>query len=108
MVKIIVSVWEKVPVPLQRWLKGAEVAVVTGVVMFLATVPFADFTTKAGITKFWVSIGGVAGGCMRLYMAQSPLQNVIKEVTAEKTVQAGGVSVQEKVTETTSGPSPTV
>lgn len=104
MVKVIVTTWNKIPAPMQRWIKGAEVAVLTGVVTAIVTAPAADFSSKTSITKFAAYIAVAAGGCMRLYMAQSPLQNVIKQVSAEKTVSAGGVSVKQTLSETTSGP----
>ena len=106
MIKAIVAMWNKIPQPVQRWLKGAEVAVVTGVVSALFAAPAADFTTKSGIAKYAATIGAVAAGCLRLYLAQSPIQNVISEVKTSETLKAGAVTLEHSTSETTSGPTP--
>ena len=77
--KTIISYWQKVPAPVRTWLKGLEVFVLMGVVTSLMAAPFADFTTKGGIAKFAGIVAATAGGCVRLYLIQSPVQNVIQE-----------------------------
>ena len=106
MIKYIVALWNKIPPPVQRWLHGAEVTVVIGVVSAVTAAPMADFSSKAGIAKYIASIGAVAAGCLRLYLAQSPIQNVISEVKTSDTLQAGAVTLEHSTSETTSGPTP--
>lgn len=75
---IIITTWNKIPAPAQKWLQGAEVAVLTGLsAAAVSLLTGADFTTKAGITRFAVEVVGTAGACLRLYMAQSPIQKVM-------------------------------
>jgi hypothetical protein len=103
----IKSLWSKIPAGVQKWLKGAEVAIVSGVVSSLVAGPNADFSTKAGWTKFILTEVGVMGGCLRLYMAQSPLQNVLTATETKSEITDGDVTV--KTTQTnvvTGGPTP--
>lgn len=95
------QLWQQVPPKVKQWLKGLEVAVVTGCVTVILSAPFADFTTKSGIAKFAAAIIATAGGCVRLYLSQSPIQTVIKEtVTAKQVTQDSTTSVTaEKVSQ---------
>lgn len=81
------ALWIKTPLPVRRWIKGAEVAVVTAVVTAFVGAPAADFTTGEGITKFAAGVAAAAYGGLRLYLAQSPLATVVREsvVTEETT-----------------------
>lgn len=97
MTKIIIY-WQKLPAPVRTWLKGLEVAVVTGVVTAAATLPFADFSSKAGIAKYAASIAAVAGGCVRLYLTQSPIQTVIQQLELQKTTAQGTEILTAKTT----------
>jgi len=93
--------WQKIPPPVKQWLKGLEVAVVTGCISAIVAAPFADFGTKAGITKFALTIVATAGGCVRLYLAQSPIQAVLKEsVEVKQETPAGTTTVSaEKISQ---------
>lgn len=92
--KTINQLWQQVPPVVKQWLKGLEVAVITGCVTAILSAPFADFTTKEGILKFAATILATAGGCVRLYLTQSPIQSVIKEtVTAKQETKDSVTSV---------------
>ncbi len=103
--KTIIAYWQKVPQPVQKWLKGLEVFVITGVVTSLVSAPFADFTTKGGIAKFAGIVAATAGGCVRLYLIQSPVQNVIQETVLASKSSSGAETV---IASKTTGPDPTI
>lgn len=75
--KKILQLWNRLPPRLQQWLRGLEVFVLTGIVTALLKSPSADFTTRAGLAKYFGEILAVAGSCVRLYLAQSPIQTVL-------------------------------
>lgn len=103
--KTIIAYWQRIPAPVRVWLKGLEVFVLTGVVSALLAAPFADFTTKAGIAKFVGIAVASAGACVRLYLIQSPVQNVIQEtVLASKSASGQETLIAQKTT----GPDPTI
>lgn len=88
-----IAMWQKIPVNVRQWIKGAEVAVVTALVSGFVAAPASDFTTKKGIMEFVAGVGATAYGALRLYMTQSPVQNVIKEdVVSSVKTQVGAVS----------------
>jgi len=103
--KTIISYWQKVPAPVRTWLKGLEVFVLMGVVTSLMAAPFADFTTKGGIAKFAGIVAATAGGCVRLYLIQSPVQNVIQETVLASKSPSGQETV---IAQKTTGPDPTI
>jgi hypothetical protein len=78
------ELWAKVPPTVKAWLKGAEVAILTAVVTAAMAFPAADFTTKARIWKFIGICAASAGGALRLYLSQSPIQSVVSETLAVK------------------------
>lgn len=96
----LLGVWNRIPEKLRTWIKGLEVAIVTGVISGLVTLPTADFSTKAGIAKFAATIATVAGGCLRLYLIQSPIQNVLLQVKTTDTLSTP-TGTAEVVKETT-------
>lgn len=96
--------WSKVPPPLKAWLKGAEVAVVGAVTAACIGVPATDFTNKESIAKLAAGVGAAAYGAIRLYMAQSPIQNVLQQTASSEKLTAGGLTLEKKTTETISGP----
>lgn len=102
--KTIIDLWNKIPAKLQTWLKGLEVAVVSGVISALLAAPSADFSTKAGWAKFLATVGAVIGGCVRLYLTQSPLQNVITATEKKSVVTDGNVAVTTTETNVVTGP----
>lgn len=102
--KWITSQWSKVPAPMKAWLKGAEVAVVGAVMAACIGIPATDFTDKTSIVKLAGGIAAAAYGALRLYMTQSPLQNVLQQTASSETLTAGGVTLEKKTTETISGP----
>lgn len=75
--------WNKIPAPVQKWLKGLEVAVLSGLISSLVAIPVSDFSTKQGWAKFIGAEFAVMAGCVRLYMAQSPFQNALKSDTKQ-------------------------
>lgn len=103
MLKLLIAKWNALPAPLRKWLRGAEVAVITAVVASCVGAPMADFHSKAGIAKFVAGVGATAYGALRLYLAQSPVQQVIAEVqqTSEKTVETPAGTTTETATKTT-------
>lgn len=105
--KFIINLWNKVPPQLQKWLKGLEVAIATGVVSALVAAPSADFRSKAGWASFLGKIALAAATCTRLYMAQSPIQNVLvaSEKTTEKTTSdTGATTLKTTTTDVITGP----
>lgn len=103
-VQRISVLWQKIPPPAQKWLKGAEVFVLTGGISAIISIPHADLTNWHGIVTFGSKVAAAAGGCLRLYMMQSPWQNVVKQIfsVSEKTPE-GEKTVTEEVV---SGPPP--
>lgn len=102
--KKLVDMWKNMPPQLKKWIRGLEVAVLTGVVSAIVTSPLANFHSKEGIVKYAAGILVTAGGCVRLYLTQSPLQNVIKETLINTEVEKDGVKLTQTAKETTSGP----
>lgn len=112
MLKWIIAKWNALPAPVRKWLRGAEVAVTGAIFATCAVAPLTDFHSKVAITKFVGAIGASAYGALRLYLAQSPVQQVIAEVqetSEKKTETPAGVKTVETATKTTtlSGPEPT-
>jgi hypothetical protein len=97
--KKVLAFWAGLPAPVKSWLKGLEVFVLTGVVTAALAFPEADFSSKTGIAKFAGTILAAAGACVRLYLTQSPVQKVIAEVEASRTVSPAG-TVKTTVSET--------
>lgn len=95
----LLAFWAGLPAPVKVWLKGLEVFVVTGMVSAAFAFPEADFSSRAGIAKFVGIIVTAGGGCVRLYLKQSPVQKVIQEVAASRTVVSPGGTVQDVVSE---------
>jgi hypothetical protein len=111
MLRWILAQWNALPAPARKWLRGAEVAVTTAVIATCAIAPLTDFHTKAGIAKFAGAVAASAYTALRLYLAQSPVQQMIAEVqeTTEKTTETpAGVTTTETANKTTtlSGPAP--
>lgn len=88
----VVAFWKSLPPKVQQWLKGAETAVITGLVAYLATYRAADFTTKQGIAEFAAGIGAAMYAALRLYMTQSPIPMLVKKTTSSQTDSIGEVS----------------
>lgn len=98
----VLAFWAGLPAPVKAWLKGLEVFVLSGVVTAAMAFPSADFSSKEGVLKFAGTIVAAAGGCVRLYLIQSPVQKVVAEVQASRTVSAAGAvkdTVSEKITQ---------
>lgn len=107
MVTAILTLWRRIPPPVQQWLRGAEVAVVTAIVSAFAIAPLTDFTTKTGIAKFVAGIGGAGYAAFRLYVTQSPVQNVVKQVVTTEHATVDDISMSTSKSETTTGVAPT-
>jgi hypothetical protein len=103
----VIDFWQSLPPSIQRWLKGAEVAVGTAIIVGCTGVPFSDFTTKHGILKFLASVAVLAYGGLRLYLAQSPLPTLIKQTVESQTLTIGDISKTTTSTETTTASAPT-
>lgn len=88
MIRTLIVLWNKTPTPLQKWLKGLEVTLITGLVSGAIAFPRADFTTRVGVGKFIGEFVGAVVVCVRLYMLKSPLQDVVKEVIVVPTPPA--------------------
>ena len=101
MIRSLIAMWGHIPSPVQKWIKGAEVAVVSAVVGGFVLLPVSDLTTKTGVFKFVGGIVSLAYGGLRLYITQSPVQNVIKEVVTEQTAKVGDVELTSSSSETT-------
>jgi hypothetical protein len=99
MISLIMKQWNAIPKPVQTWLKGLEVAILTGTVSALIAFPASDLTTKAGVVKFVGIVAAAAGACVRLYLKQSPIQNVVEEIAASRTVTVDGLAVKDSVSE---------
>lgn len=100
----LIALWNKLPPTVRKWLQGLEVAVITGAISAIVTIPAADFSSKAGVAKFIAAFTVTVGGCVRLYLTQSPVQNVVKELVASKEVTADGVTTSESVRAVVTGP----
>lgn len=103
MLKWIIAQWNALPAPVRKWLRGAEVTVVGAVFATCAVAPLTDFHSKEAIAKFVGAILASAYGALRLYLAQSPVQQVIAEVqqTSEKTTETPAGTTKETETKTT-------
>ncbi len=96
----VLSWWANLPQPVKTWLKGAETAVVAALFAAFTAGNIADLHTRKGWCEF---IGGTlaAGyGALRLYMMQSPISTVIKQVETSKTVSVGDVTQTDTTKET--------
>lgn len=100
----IKAFWNKIPAPVQKWIKGLEVAVISGLISSLVTIPVADFSTKQGWAQFVAAEVAVMAGCVRLYMAQSPLQNVIVATEKKSELTDGNITLTKSETNVVSGP----
>ena len=101
--------WTNLPQPVKTWLKGAETAVVAALFAAFTAGNIADLHTRKGWAEF---VGGTlaAGyGALRLYMMQSPISTVIKQVETTSISQVGNVTQTDTVKETlTQQQAPTV
>jgi hypothetical protein len=102
--KMVADAWKKIPVPLQNWLHGLEVVVVSSVIAAGIGAPATNWHSKESIAKFAAGVGAAAYGALRLYIAQSPVQNVLKQVEQTDRLSTGGVTLEQTKTETLSGP----
>jgi hypothetical protein len=97
----IIALWNRIPTPVRTWLKGLEVFVLTGTVSALMALPAADFSTTGGIAKFWGIVVAAAGGCVRLYLIQSPVPELIKQTVTASSVTAPSGATASTITAST-------
>lgn len=98
--------WNRIPPPVQKWVKGLEVAVISGLISSLLTIPTADFSTRQGWAKFIAAEAAVMVGCVRLYLAQSPLQNVLSVTQKKSELTDGDLTLKTTDTNVVTGPKP--
>jgi hypothetical protein len=90
------------------WLKGAEMAVAGAVASVVLQSITAGFpTTKAGWWKFATIVAGSAYGALRLYMTQSPIQDVLVVKKTTETLQQGDKTLSTSETTAASEVPPT-
>lgn len=97
----ILALWSKLTPKQQKWLKGAEAAVVAAVVASCVAIPAADLHTASGIGKCVGGVLATAYGALRLYIAQSPVPVTTRHVVETETQSVGDVSVSTSKSETT-------
>jgi hypothetical protein len=96
----LIAFWNNLPPNTKQWLRGAEIAVVTGVVASFVAAPATDFSSAKGVTEFAAGVATAAYGALRLYMTQSPITALVTTKTASETVAVGAVSQTVSSTET--------
>ena len=106
--KWIYAVWMSIPPKLQGWIKGLEVAILTGAVSAAFAYPVSDFSTKEGIAKFIAVVVAAAGGAMRLYIIQSPFPLSVKTVAIDNMTFKTNVAVNADQNEGVELPQPTL
>lgn len=103
MLKTLLALWSRLSPKQQAWLKGAEKAAFTGLGSAIFAEPFADFHSKEGIAKYVAAISSAVVVSLRLYMAQSPIQNVIFEQKLSSTTKEDGVTKTDAISTTVTG-----
>lgn len=96
----VLAWWVKLPEPVKKWAKGLEVAVVAALFTAFASAPIANLTTRTGWAEFIGGTVAAAYGAVRLYMMQSPISMVIKQVETSKTVSVGDITQTDTTKET--------
>jgi hypothetical protein len=88
------------------WLKGAEFAIVGGVTSAaLQALSAGQFPrNKAGWIQFGIIVVGSGYGALKLYMAQSPVQNVLVVQQTTDTLKTADATATKTDTVTTNIP----
>ncbi len=76
----------------------------SGLISSLVAVPVSDFSTKQGWAKFIAAEFAVMAGCVRLYMAQSPIQNVLVSTEKKSELTDGNITLKQSETNVVAGP----